>query len=158
MSNAASILRPRRDSGRSRWVAVLGILALCLQILTPGLGSAQAGDWMVICADGGEQRVQIDLATGTPVEDQPCPDCDSCRFCAAGVDLGLAPVCGKTDAGFLVAQIDALPPSHVTRKTRNLWPSTRGPPAAGLVGIPDTNSDRAFRAISALNLKMEGAL
>ena len=137
---------------------MVGIFALCLQSFAPLAAQAGLGEWIVICSEEGTTRIQVDVTTGEPVDHAPCPDCETCHFCAPAHGLGsteLAPLPGLSSE---VRQAIFLPDARFISDSRYLWPVTRGPPAATKTSVYFENSDRAFRAFSALNFKSEGAL
>ncbi len=125
-------------------MAILVILAICLQMIAPNIAKAADLEWMVICSDDGAIMVQVDFSEDTPHE--PCPDCETCVFCATaseGADQS------NSDWHMLTVLIakEATQPISLARWDGDyLWPVTRGPPSG-----KSEKKDRVFRAFPVLN-------
>jgi hypothetical protein len=83
MRNRANMLTPHRLLG---WILLLPFLALTL--IPAQIMPARAADGtltMVLCIDGSEAEVTIDLATGQPVEHAPLSADNRCDWASAYV-------------------------------------------------------------------------
>ena len=138
----------RRRSRMARVVTgLLGVLALAFQLLVPSFSSAAphyseraSGDleWIEICSETGVTLVQVETETGLPAQNQPCPECGDCVFCAAAGPV-MQPGLGFAECG------DALCLTHWRADAdirvinpAQFWSHLRGPPLAA--------QDRTVRA------------
>lgn len=121
---------PGHRPGCGWWAGVIGMLALILHLAAPTMGQASGGIWIEICAEFGPVMVEVDLDGTAPVDDKPCPRCDSCTLCAAA-DTGLA---GHVQNVLMTVEIASDSPFAASELrltgVRRLRPETRGPPMA----------------------------
>ena len=149
---------PRRRDGACPAAAILGIFALILQLLAPGLARASQTDWMEICSEQGVVAVPMNFGDEQPRQ-SPAPsgdECDCCAFCLT--HCGTAAAVPPNPVSLILvhgaAHAVALPDAQTGRAVpRAVWPSPRGPPSA-----PENMTDRAPVASEASILNKGGAL
>lgn len=149
---------PRRRGGACPVAAMLGILALILQLLAPSLARASQTDWMEICSDQGVVVVPMDFGEERAPQSPRAPDgpCDCCGFCLAygGTAAAVPPNPVSLTLAYGVARSATLPDAQTGRAVLcAVWPSPRGPPSA-----PKNMTDRAPVASKATTPNKGGAL
>lgn len=149
---------PRRGRGACPVAATLGIFALILQLLAPGLARASQADWMEICSDQGVVVVRMDFGNEEERQSPVSPDgaCDCCAFCLTcnGVGAAVPPTPVAVTLVHGAPRAAALPDAQTGHAVpRAVWPSPRGPPSA-----PENKTDRAPVASKASIPNKGGAL
>jgi|GEM_PF-3268126 len=149
---------PRRRCGACPVATILGIFALILQLLAPGLARASQADWMEICSDQGVVVVRMDFGDEQAPQ-SPAPSggkCECCAFCPAhgGTGAAVPPNPVSLTLAYGAAHAATLPDVKADRAVpRAVWPSPRGPPSA-----PENMTDRAPVASKASIPNKGGAL
>ncbi|GAA6201311.1 DUF2946 family protein [Aquicoccus sp. SU-CL01552] len=149
---------PRRRCGACPVAAILGVFALILQLLAPGLARASQTDWMEICSDQGVVVVPMNFGDDEAPQSPRAPDgpCECCGFCLAysGPAAAVPPNSVSLTLVHGVARAATLPEAQTDRAVpRAVWPSPRGPPSA-----PKNMTDRAPVASDASTPNKGGAL
>ncbi|TDK44487.1 DUF2946 family protein [Antarcticimicrobium luteum] len=153
-----SATAPRRRRDARPVAALLGVVALILQLLAPGLARASQTDWMEICSEQGVVVVPMDIGGG---QDRPQPatpggSCDCCGFCVTcgGALAAIPPYPVSVATPHGLPRTAIRPEAQTDHATpRAVWPSPRGPPPA-----PENPTDRAPVASKASILNKGGAL
>jgi len=149
---------PRRRCVACPVAAMLGVLALILQLLAPGLARASQTDWMEICSDQGVVVVPMNIGDEEAPPSPRAPDgpCDCCGSCLAygGAAAAVPPNPVSLTLVQGAARAATLPDAQTDRAvSRAVWPSPRGPPSA-----PKNMTDRAPVASKASTPNKGGAL
>lgn len=135
-----------RAAGLCRFVGLLAVFALCLQVVAPGVAKAANLEWIEICSELDIEMVQVDLSDGDGAPNVPCPDCDACTICALAA-AGLPQENAVVPVLVAVPLQTVMQPMHARAwERRYFWPVTRGPPMAN-----SEKMGRAFRAFLVSN-------
>jgi len=112
--------------------SVLAILLLVVQVAAPSQGLAFVdGNWIEICSDEGAEFVQLDaLGNEIPAEDEKCPECSSCSFCATACSAILTPVDYSQRVHYVMMSQSGIERVESKANSAQFWPDTRGPPSA----------------------------
>ncbi|MDK3073314.1 hypothetical protein QO034_09355 [Sedimentitalea sp. JM2-8] len=131
MKPADSLCTGRTALKRRRLLcALIGIMALVLQVFPLASAQASGSMWVEICGEFGAETVLLDVSAedGAPVAPESCEDCCPCVL-GGPVPMAVpqAAVVAVTAPGGAVRLYGAQD-ADVPQGAARFWPDTRGPP------------------------------
>lgn len=112
--------------------ALIGILAIVLQVILPASARASNGMWVEICGEFGAETVLLDVSAGdgSPVTPKTCAECCPCVLGGAtSIAFPQTPVAAAAAPGGVFLLHGTCDPD-VPQAAARFWPETRGPPLA----------------------------